>query len=373
MRQPYSRTPTPCVLANAKVSKDRKHNRPNVRSRYKHTFPVREITLSRVKDGRIHTPQRYSVCRMYKHTSPGRKSNFRPYVWKDPNRIYQHIRNLLDRHHKLKRMTRAEWMASLNLQRLEDWGKQLLARVYHFPHSELQGSLNTGKPSTSDLASEGQTKASPKLASASDAPTQTPFTSTAAKETLADRFAKCFAGRALSTDESRWDAKTETQDATGSGSRVYRCVVESPEREHFLMERHAEMLARKKKIILEAQANFIEIKSSLFKHILLATKAVRKEQKELESLAATKKKEAEEMEKIIRDFQRKEDGLVDRTIALETYERSEVPKRQAPRSGSRSAASTAATAPPVPWFCAVKHAAAKKGWEQPAAGEVSEK
>ncbi|KAM3414625.1 hypothetical protein BST61_g9784 [Cercospora zeina] len=419
MRQPYGRKPNRCALTNAKVSQDRKPRKPNVRSRFQNLFHVRKIALTRVKNGRIDAPQRYRICRMYNHTFPVRvidrnreemrfihfrESTFRFCVWVDPNGMCQWMWNELERYKKMKSMTRAEWLASLDPQRLEDWEKGLLARLQRNPErledrekellarlqrdaaSDLQHAPSTGKSSASQAASESQPRPTPKSAAvkecqtrptsksaaAREAPTSTASASTATRETSAKHTAKCFAERAPPANKSRSDAATEPCDTTEPASRIYKWAVEDFEHESNLMAAHIWMLERKKQTVLEDQAKYIRGNTSLIKHIRSEAEAVKKEQKRLEMLAASKKKEAEVMEKKIEEVHLLEDVLADRIAALDICGRSEVPRRQAPESTSSSAPTSSATAPPAPGRCAVKEAAAKKGCKQPTVKEESE-
>ncbi|CAK1367814.1 unnamed protein product [Cercospora beticola] len=194
------------------------------------------------------------------------------------------------------------------------------------------------------------------------------------KDTFADKAAKRDAeGKTLEDkaaqrdDEPVCTAATEAGNDENPASLTYKSAIETLERDHSLMEERILQLERKKRELLKEQKCLLQGNTRLFETIRSEAKTVKQAQEELEKQAALKKQEAEAMEKRVKEFESKEDDLVNRLIGLDISEQSKAPRREAVKGDEPSAAS-----PSVPEVCDVKPTAEKKVWQQPTAKDEPE-
>lgn len=218
------------------------------------------------------------------------------------------------------------------------------------------------KPAERDAAEELSIAANAKCHDQEDTIANKAVKRDAEGKTPEDRTAEC------DDEPAKCTAATEAGNDENPASLTYKSAIETLERDHSLMEERILQLERKKRELLEEQKGLLQGNTRLFETIRSEAKSVKQAQEELEKQAALKKQEAEAMEKRVKEFQSKEDDLVNRLIGLDIGEQAKAPKREAVKGDEPSAGS----APSVPESCDVKQAAEKKVWQQPTAMEESE-
>ncbi|PPJ52730.1 hypothetical protein CBER1_11353 [Cercospora berteroae] len=319
---------------------------------------------------------------------------------------------------KAQRPVTAKKVAGPQPRKLEDWETELIARfnrnlasipeqleeIYRSSRSETQSEDPADKlctpavPCEAPADSSSRTNATVEVSVDTEAKCdvvkeETPAEESAncdvMKEAAADMTANCDeineapAGTAAKRDaEGRTPeenpaerddepvnctAATQSQNDIEPASLTSQSAFETLERDHSLMEERILQLERKKRELLEEQKGLLQCNTRLFKTIRAEAKTIKQEQEELEKQAALKKQEAEAMEKRVKEFQSKEDDLVNRLIGLDIGEQSKAPKQEAVKDDEPSTA-----APPDPEVCDLKPTAEKKVWQQPTAKDEPE-